>query len=121
MLWRKGYETRRVDGFVAPIAIDLLVAVGLSRVEQVTDAELWMKLLDKDFPKLEWGLLSFGVELGDVMPGSRLKRVRDMEGDWGVEREFCYCPAARLMMVGPPTEDAWEDFANAVRLSALGE
>jgi hypothetical protein len=115
MLWRKGYSTRRVDGFTVPVPLAVPVVVGLSDVGQVTDGELWMKLLDKDFPDLDWGILSFGVDLEDVLPGSRLRRVVAVDGDWGVEREFCFCVGAGVLMVGPPTEDAWEEFAEVIR------
>lgn len=115
MLWRKGYSTKRVDGFVVPVDMAVPVVVGLSDVGQVTDGELWMKLLDKDFPDLDWGILSFGVDLEDVLPGSRLRRVIAVAGDWGIEREFCLCVGAGVLMVGSPTEDAWEEFAEVIR------
>ncbi|ARU39767.1 hypothetical protein CCB80_00850 [Armatimonadetes bacterium Uphvl-Ar1] len=115
MLWRKGYSTKRVDGFVVLAPPTAPVVVGFSDVSQVTDGELWMKLLDKDFPELEWRILSFGVDLADVLPGSRLRRVIEVAEDWGIEREFCLCVDAGVLMVGPPTEDAWEEFVEVVR------
>jgi hypothetical protein len=114
MLWRKGYATQKVEGFVAPAFVDGVVVVGISALDQVTDAELWMRLLDKDFPDLDWRILSFGLDLGLVLPPSRMRRVVEVVGDWGLEREFCLCVPAGFLMVGPPTEDAWEEFAAVV-------
>jgi len=114
VLWRKGYSTQKVEGFVAPGQFEGVVVVGISALDQVTDAELWMRLLDKDFPDLDWRILSFGVDLGVALPASRMRRVVEVAGDWGLEREFCLCVSTGFLMVGPPTEDAWEEFAGIV-------
>ncbi len=115
MLWKKGYETKAVAGFVVPEETEGIVLIGISDLNQVTDAELWMRLLDKDFPGLDWRIVSFGLDLGIALPASRMRRVKVLVGDWGVEREFCLCVPARFLMVGPPTEDAWEQFAEVIR------
>lgn len=120
MLWRKGYETRKLEDFEVPLGVECVVVIGISALDQVTDAELWMRLLDKDFPGLDWRILSFGLDLGVGLPGSRMRRVVEVEGDWGLDREFCLCVPARFLMVGPPTEDAWEEFSGVIQDVVLG-
>ncbi|MFM9873387.1 MAG: hypothetical protein ACKVQS_07980 [Fimbriimonadaceae bacterium] len=115
MLWRKGYETQKIEGYLAPSDVQGVVVVGISSLDQVTDAELWMRLLDKDFPGLDWRIVSFGLDLGLVLPPSRMRRVVEIVGEWGLDREFCLCVAPGFLMVGPPTEDAWEEFSGVVR------
>jgi len=121
MLWRKGYVTERVTGFcanwdgVCPPAV-----IGFYEADQLTNVELWCRLLKADFGEgIEWRLLNLGIEPGDLeaaLPPSLAKRlIQGNPADWPFSREFAW--RAGLVMVGPPTEEAWEEFSEG--LSAL--
>lgn len=121
MLWRKGYVTVRVTGFCAQwdgyLQAIPEVAIGFDSADQLTNVELWCRLLRADFgDEFRWCLLNLGVpseELGAALPPSLLKRViQGNPADWPFNREFAW--RADLVMVGPPTEDAWEEFSEGL-------
>lgn len=128
MLWRKGYVTERITDFCADWgdAVDAagslpsfipVAAIGFFESEQLTDVELWCRLLQADFPnQSDWVLLNLGVpeeELEMALPPSLLKRVyASCPVNWPFGREFAWRPG--LVMVGPPTEDAWEEFSSGL-------
>ncbi|QYK53194.1 MAG: hypothetical protein KF824_13180 [Fimbriimonadaceae bacterium] len=121
MLWRKGYVTERVTGFCAKWDGSLQtipeVVIGFYHADQLTNVELWCRLLRADFgDDSDWRLLNLGVsseELESAFPPSLSKRViQGNPEDWPFDREFAW--RADLVMVGPPTEDAWEEFSDCL-------
>ncbi|MBS1710252.1 MAG: hypothetical protein JSS71_00845 [Armatimonadetes bacterium] len=115
---RKPYTTLRQAGFMAPEPLPSPVVLGIFDIGQVPDAEIWMRLLERQFPNLGWRILSFGVDLELALAPSRFRRAVPGRADWGQPREFAYCVSGGLLMAGPPTEEAWEEFEAAV--SRLG-
>lgn len=122
MLWRKGYVTERVTGFCAnwaghPTNSIPSAVIGFYEADQLTNVELWCRLLRADFgDAFDWRLLNLGVrseELEAALPPSLFKRV--IQGNpeyWPFGREFAW--RADLVLVGPPTEDAWEEFSEGL-------
>lgn len=113
---RKPYSTHRLAGFEPPEPVRAPVVVGIDELSQVPDAEIWFRLLEQEFPQLDWRILAFGLDLELALAPSRFRRVVGAKAPWGQSREFAYCNG--LLMVGPPTEDAWEEFSGMV--SRLG-
>lgn len=125
MLWRKGYVTERVTGFCAdwggvvdstgsPLLVPPPAVIGYYEPDQLTNVELWCRLLRADFlSSADWRLLNLGVdprELESALAPSLASRVLSGKPEnWPFKREFAWRPD--LVLVGPPTEDAWEEFS----------
>jgi hypothetical protein len=115
MLWRKGYNTFINPHYLPPHDPPCPVLIGISDPQQLPDAEIWFRLLEKQFPALNWAILAINADLDGLLSPSRLMRVIPTTTNWQQSREFALCHS--LLMVGPPTEEAWEQFADAVAKS----
>jgi hypothetical protein len=141
MLSRKGYSTQVLRGFdfrggcgavdLAGDALDLrvrpIVLVGKG-AEALIGLEVWQMLLANDFgPKP--GVALVLLDCSDpqtaalAVPRSRLDRLFFGTGtDWPqFDSEFAWIPALGLLMLGKPTEEAWDEFTEAAKaaLAAL--
>lgn len=126
MLWREAYDTRRL-GDLPPFALEaarpgdaLLVVPDL---DALGSFEMWRRLVESDFAPDRWHAVLLGPRGGyeEVLPPSRLARctflpeasdlplhpTRVLAAVWTPE-------ALRGAMIGPPTEEAWDEFAAAM-------
>ncbi len=132
MLWREGYRTEVVRGFVppsalrgaslagAPLAVEswdgLLLGLGPPSLGGV---EGWRRLTeaDADGAKVAVVVLEAG-DLEGLVPRSRAATTFTASGEGWAEvlggRVAAWCPRAALLMLGPATEEAWEQFQAAL-------
>lgn len=131
MLWRKAYQTKELLGFEPswqtvrdldgrPIIAPPQVAIGVCSPRDIPGAELWVRLLESERgDSMDWILIASGLAAEEVLPGIRRSwhsRLRVCAGEaWPTDREFAWRNG--LLMIGPPTEDAWDLFLEG--LSAL--
>lgn len=126
MLWREGYDTRRL-GDLPPFALEgaragqaVIVAAGVAALPEFG---LWTRLVESDFGPDAWRGVLVGSrrEFEDALPPSRLARCdfretvdlpnapgRVLAGVWSPE-------TLRCVMIGPATEEAWDEFSAALR------
>ncbi|MFZ4508359.1 MAG: hypothetical protein ACOYON_11760 [Fimbriimonas sp.] len=133
MLWRSGYSIRILTGdFLPSGSIRLLngskeplgpVVVGGFSLLALGEMEVWRRLLSEALPGFSVQYALFGAvgDLESAIPPSRHGSygVVSDPGDLGerleidrVERSFAIQPG--LAMVGAPTEEAWDQFREAL-------
>lgn len=119
MLWRKSYET----AVLGPCSVPQLpfegraALIGCMESSGFRELEVWRRLCDAEL-RLPYyvGSASF-AELEAVTPPSRQEALRRLEGDWISLLEGASVfgligsgQAAETLMLGSPTEEAWEAF-----------
>lgn len=125
-----GHEGRLLSGGKVQLA-DFPIIIGGFGPSDLTDIEIWLRLGEQEFGLANgWltGLVQPSWPLGDVglvsgiVPYSRHDKTclitdpeREIEHLVGLKRVFAYAASKRLLMVGPPTEDAWERFIDSTR------
>lgn len=118
MIWRRRYDTivqRDLD-------IDATdgVAVGVTSFESLSEAGVWFRLMDQ--AGLDFRFEPIGVDLVELealVPPSISRRFAEPAAV-AVEANRSFAYIARggriaLLMIGPPTEDAWEEFEATAR------
>lgn len=134
MLARKGYSTQILRGYecnksltatsLTGELLDLgqrpLLLVG-EGTESLVDLEVWQMLLAERYgsaPPVALVLLDCSDRVGasQSVPRSRLERLYFANRtDWPVyDVPYAWIPQERLLMLGKPTEEAWEEFSAAV-------
>lgn len=100
---------------------DWQALVGCSGLEGLVGLGVWWRLMDQSgvrFATVVLGEVS-GSEAELVVPRSRHATVVVVDSlPWAsflAGRPMAWCPQAHLLMLGPPTEDAWEEFEAACR------
>lgn len=134
MLARKGYSTQ-VDraftfrGSCLAHDIDGGRLISLPRVllvgkgeESLIPLQVWQMLFDRDFgSELSVTCVLLDCQnpsqASQAVPRSRLNTLYfGNSEDWpDFEREYAWVPKEHLLMVGKPTEEAWEEFSEAVK------
>lgn len=135
MLWREPYRTRILRKVAFPSELEFAAVVGGFNLSSDVGRQVWGRLIQSDFG----GDARFGeivlrpywtpeerAELEAITPPSRLFRTRLLEdpgSSWrklvqpnSEEQAFALIQPLGLLMVGPPTEEAWEEFAEGLRL-----
>lgn len=138
MVWREPYATRRLQGFVWPSDITtvglegepdrLPVLIGCFCADKLTGALLWAKLMEADFGKRSYNLVvvaegdASSTDLMHLLPPSKHSMTllaRDPGGHLatllGGRGSFAIHLATGLAFSGQATEDAWEEFSDAIR------
>ncbi|MDI9638850.1 hypothetical protein QPK87_28425 [Kamptonema cortianum] len=128
MLWRDAYSTEILPGVELPLEDELRehsVILGLSAWHSLPDLEIWLKLISKCQPPvkrlavvthLSEQEFNDGIELFVKRSQASVFKRSDVSPDWSKGKIYAYAASARLLMIGPPTEDAWEEFEQALRL-----
>lgn len=141
MLGRKGYSTYidrefKFDGSCRAINVSgglldrasrpvVLVGTGINSLQNL---EVWQRLLASEFgpsDRIAIVLLDCEdrTEAALCVPRSRIDRLHFGDSkDWPQQdREFAWIPKKSLLMVGQPTEEAWEEFVAAARAALTTE
>lgn len=126
MLWREAYDTRRLGdiSLTSPkgtvFGTALIVAAGVAALPEFG---VWTRLVESDFGAEAWRGILVGEPRAfeEALPPSRLARCdlrpsielpivtgRVLAGVWSPE-------GLRSVMVGPATEEAWDEFSAAVQ------
>lgn len=118
MIWRRRYDT--IVQRVLDIPANDGVAIGATSLEALTEAGVWFRLMDQ--AGLNYRFEPIGLaesDLESLVPPSiavRLSPPPSLSVD--EDRSFAYVAKGgriALLMVGPPTEDAWEEFELTAR------
>jgi len=117
VLWRAAYEPQVLGPFPVPTFDGVLV--GGFDVLSLSEMEIWMRLLESSGIDWRFGLVG-DWDVSDLVRPSRLSRCMRLEEFWRsavspdrVERSFCAFVrdgVAVRTVVGPPTEEVWEEF-----------
>ena len=124
MLWKAHYSTLIVPEATQRSGAEARNVVGGYGPQDLGDMELWIRLIDSELAlEGQWrlDLSAFSREdREDLIRASWIKRSLTQDrGEWRDEwpqRTYAYCPSARLLMIGPATEDAWDRFREAALL-----
>ena len=128
MLWRHAYSTEILPGVELPLDDNLhehAVILGLSAWHSLPDLEIWLKLIGKCQPPVNKLVVithlseqEFNVGIDSFVKRSQASVFKrsDVSSDWSKGKIYAYAVSARLLMIGPPTEDAWEEFEQSLRL-----
>ena len=140
MLWRQSYTTRILRDLPCPDEAPQgpEVWIGGFDFAAIADQGVWWKLFQSDFPGdlrikrifFVDEITSEGEQLAkSLVPRSEAEQVRlvvDTKHHWrdlvlpdNAERGFAIMfdnGAIPIVMIGPPTEDAWEEFSREWRL-----
>lgn len=142
MLWRESYSTRilshaelpnLVEAFAASQPAILAASFG---THSIVEQSVWWRLFQSDFKEFQNRFLVFVQEFNEkvdieeveaIIPASDHEKIRyvtdfgeklqQLVGDSSQSRGFAALVArdeVKLFMIGPPTEEAWETFANAL-------
>lgn len=125
MLWREGYDTRRLGDLPfsppegVPIGTALIVAAGIGALPEFG---VWTRLVESDFGPEAWRGLLVGdrVAFEEALPSSRLARCEFIVAtnlplvEGRVLAGVVVSEGLRSVMIGPPTEEAWGDFAHSL-------
>jgi hypothetical protein len=127
MLWRTGYQTSVSEKVPLSVALSPGLYIGIYSIEGLKDAEIWRRMIAEEFSPPQM-LLIGEVWDPELIDGafSRSTRpflnVQRQPEDWKVfdrlGKTFALVvqgTEATLTMWGPPTEDAWDAFAEAAR------
>lgn len=117
-----------------PSDLEFAAVIGGLSVASDVARQVWSRLVQSDFgADARYGEVVFRpfwtpeerLELEAITPPSRLFRTRLLEDPGGTWRSFiepdsdsqafALIAPLGLLMVGPPTEEAWEEFANGLR------
>ena len=118
MLWRKPYSTVVLRGVVAASGWDLVI--GVPSWEEISQAELWLRLADRDLAGVSRRVLLYMVPDETVLEAcvapSRLVDYGWSSSEWpiDVDHVFASVPVANLTVVGQPTEDVWDEVVNSI-------
>ena len=134
MLWREPYRTRILREVDFPSDFEFAAVVGGFSLACDVGRQVWSRLIQSDFgADARYGEVVFRpfwtseerLELEAITPLSRLFRTRLLEDPGGAWRTlvepdsdnqpFSLIHPLRLLMVGPPTEEAWQEFADGLR------
>src|SRR5579872_2668761 len=134
MLWRAGYSTPVLRDVKLPMPVDCgPILIVLLSPDSLSEAELWRRLISAELPDLSLRLtlaeaLSTSV-LAELLPPSLHEAIVTTNIDWTElaqpdrgDRALALVVSgrvAKVLMIGPPTEDAWDEF-KAAALVAYG-
>lgn len=140
MIWRTSYSTKSAENLDLPNQSDpgaLTDGVYVAAFDLAAHGQqqIWIKLLESDFTPDSYRLLlikpawskSAKREAEEILPPSRLTKTifaTDPDSNWesliqpdGPGRAFAFVikdQRIKLLMVGPPTEEAWDEFKAAI-------
>jgi hypothetical protein len=131
LLWRQTYITPVFKNVALPFCFDpdVSIVLVLLTLESLPEADLWRRLIKAELPNAAFQLILNGgptaSRLQSVLPPSQRAAVAatpDIEWQNIVEVDqtiralaLVVCGStAKVVMVGPPTEDAWDLFRVAV-------
>ena len=141
MMWRQPYQTVIHRGVQKPLirATSLLgqpfesdsydLIVGAVSMSSFADQDVYRRLFFEAFQPERFGQIFWGcsaAEVEQIIPGSRHAHCYlapgshpfdEALGSLALDRAFAWVPKAELIMVGPPTEDAWEKMMAAINKS----
>lgn len=141
MMWRQPYQTQILRGVVQPMVSgksllgrelkieEFDLVVGAVSMSSLSDQEIYRRLFAEAFDPARFGQLFWGCsasEVESVVPASRHDQCfllagahpfGEAIGSLALDRAFAWVPKAELIMVGPPTEDAWEKMMAAINKS----
>lgn len=125
MLWREAYDTRRL-GDLPPFPLEglragqALIVVGIAALPEFG---IWSRLVENDFGTDAWRgiLVGHSGPFEEALPPSRLARCLVAEAvdlpvvEGRVLAAVWTREALRSVMIGPATEEAWDEFSDAMR------
>ncbi|MCA0361418.1 MAG: hypothetical protein LCH41_10215 [Armatimonadetes bacterium] len=121
MLWKAHYSTIVLTDVTMWAEEEARVIVGGFGPQDLGDMELWLRLIESEQALQDaWrvDLTAFSKEdREDLIRASWVKKsLTQKPPEWSEtwpRRVYAYCPPARLLMIGPATEDAWDQFREA--------
>ncbi len=134
MIWRSGYATRRMVDVPVDLDKSGVFLVAFTPLAH-TELGIWMRLLDDAFGpesyRICWitgGASKLERDVRAMFPPSVLKKTDflassvsswtekfEVEDQKRVIALVCVDKLATLAMIGPPTEEAWDDFQSAAK------
>lgn len=131
MLWRESYRPRVFEGQALPDGVGDGILIGAFDLLAQREIGIWLRLIAEAFPALRpdvllisptWSAKQRKVAAATFPPSllGSLRFLEDPEEQWRAaiqpdrpERSFAAIVregVADLLMVGVPTEEAWDDF-----------
>lgn len=126
MLWREPYDTQRLGDMAgapsegASVGTALIMVAGVAALPEFG---VWIRLVESDFGPDAWHGVLIGDRLAfaEALPGSRLAQCEMVDStEWPVVPGRILAGVVtdsglRSVMVGPATEEAWDEFSAALR------